>query len=175
MSLPRFRWVSASKGARCHNAKCEEPAIANRLCAFHNAMWMSLNHEPPMPVYGDKPKSVLEGLLEEKLKAREMVESISSWPIHTTSDVRQLREAKNQCEALVRVWTKRRNADQEPFEVWVRKIDKAYEPIIQSCSDAAEIAAQRIEQAKQAGHNIVDDEDPDPHPTTPPGKKRRAG
>ena len=171
MSAPRFRWVSASKGPLCHNMKCEKPALHNRLCAFHNAMWMSQGYQPPTPTYGEKVKNVLDGLVEEKQQARQMVETISSWPVRTTSDVRQLRDAHKQCEALVKMWTKQKHEALGPYEDYIRRIDKAYEPIIQSCSDAAEIAKRRVEQAAKQG--LIEDEDPDPHPTTPP--KRRAG
>ncbi len=143
----KFRWGAHDKGHLCHQVRCKEPAVANRLCAEHLAWWTTQCHcQPPLPDYEKAGITVQAEMLAERRKADQEFKRIAGLPMRQLADANAMHEEAEGSAEYVELLRKSKHDSLKPLIDHARVIKKAHDQAIARYKDCESLAKLRLQE-----------------------------
>lgn len=154
MSKPEYvGWVASPKHdlGMCQSKRCTRRAVANMLCAVHDAWWISNGQQPPRPDYGlDATRAASAEVEEAEGLARASVRAVSSIPLDNAAQLQQLADEAEIARLGAETLRERLRENAHAHLEAIRQLEKKHAKAIAEFEKAAAIAERRLAQAPAA-------------------------
>jgi hypothetical protein len=147
----RFRWLAKARSGNearlCHQQRCTEPALANRLCGEHLAWWTTqLSCQPPMPDYETQQKTIQTQMHSERRQADFEYKRIAGLPMRNLSDAAVMKDEAQGADMLIELLRQSKHDSLKPLLEQAASIKKAHDEAIARYIDCRELAKLRLNE-----------------------------